>query len=125
MCRHALARSQARRTALASPVPQACAICGYAKHVDCCHIKPVASFRDGTEAHKINALNNLTWLCPSHHWELDHHMLNFVPPSLADLEAGIMQKPVIRPARPKVKRERPGPAFLRSMHTQRLRLILK
>jgi hypothetical protein len=124
MCRHALARSRARRIALASPVPQACAICGYANHVDCCHIKPMASFRDGTDANKINALSNLTWLCPSHHWELDHGKLNFTPPSLADLESGTMQKPVMRP-RPKVKQARPGPGFLRTLETQRLRLILK
>jgi len=49
-----------------------CAICGYDKHTDICHVKRIASFSDETLIREINAIENLVTLCPNHHWEFDH-----------------------------------------------------
>ncbi len=114
------ARSQCRKRALESHVPQECVICGYSKHVQVCHLKPVASFPEGTPSDRINATKNLTFLCPNHHYELDHGLLSFVPPSIAEMEK------VPPPARVRVIKERPGPAFLnhknKPLFMNRLRL---
>lgn len=46
--------------------------CGYTKHVEVCHKKPVSSFPGNTLITVINSLDNLIGLCPNHHWEFDH-----------------------------------------------------
>lgn len=51
---------------------QECEKCGYNKHVQTCHIKPISSFSDDTKLEVVNAENNLILLCPNCHWELDH-----------------------------------------------------
>lgn len=56
--------------------PYICSVCGYDKHTPICHIKPVSEFPDNTLIGEINALENLIALCPNHHWELDHGVLN-------------------------------------------------
>jgi predicted restriction endonuclease len=55
---------------------QFCAVCGYANHVHVAHIKPVASFPLETPVTEVNGLDNLVLLCPNHHWEFDHGLLN-------------------------------------------------
>jgi hypothetical protein len=82
-------RSHARKSALSSPVPQKCVVCGYDIHVEVCHIRPVCSFHPKTAAHVINADDNLTYLCPNCHWEMDHG-ISPLAPSLKD----IMRKPM-------------------------------
>lgn len=79
------ARRQSRKKALAAHVPHKCVICGYAKHIEVCHIKPVHTFHDNTPPAIINADSNVTFLCPTHHWEFDHGMLRKTPPSLEEL----------------------------------------
>jgi hypothetical protein len=49
-----------------------CAKCGYSKHVEICHIKPLAEFPDTATIGEINNISNLIQLCPNCHWELDH-----------------------------------------------------
>lgn len=55
--------------------PQVCAHCGYDKHVETCHIKPISSFPKTTKIKDVNNLNNLILLCPNCHWEFDHKKL--------------------------------------------------
>ncbi len=53
-----------------------CIICGYDKHIDVAHIKPVSKFKKTDLIAEINSLDNLTALCPNHHWEYDHGLLS-------------------------------------------------
>ena len=52
-----------------------CYICGYDKHVEIAHIKPVSEFDDNTTIAEINNIDNLIALCPNHHWEYDNGFL--------------------------------------------------
>ena len=52
-----------------------CQICGYDKHVEVCHIKPISKFDNSTPISVINHPTNLYVLCPNCHWELDHNLL--------------------------------------------------
>lgn len=49
-----------------------CAKCGYNKHVELAHIKPVSSYSDNTLLSTINSENNVIQLCPNCHWEFDN-----------------------------------------------------
>lgn len=49
-----------------------CEKCGYDKHVEVCHIKPIHSFDLETSLEVINDKNNLIILCPNCHWEFDN-----------------------------------------------------
>lgn len=49
-----------------------CEVCGYAAHVEICHIKPIKSFPPEATVNEINAPENLKFLCPNHHWEFDN-----------------------------------------------------
>ena len=53
-----------------------CAICGYDKHYEIAHIKPVSDFEDDALITEINSIDNLIALCPNHHWEVDNGLLN-------------------------------------------------
>lgn len=64
-------RSHARAL-LKKHKPKICGKCGYDKHVEACHLKPIKSFPLNTLVSEINSITNLEWLCPNHHWELDH-----------------------------------------------------
>ncbi len=55
--------------------PKLCNVCGYDRHVEVCHIKPISSFSDNSLICDINNLNNLIYLCPNHHWELDNNLI--------------------------------------------------
>jgi len=52
-----------------------CANCGWNKHVQCAHKKPIMSFSKKTKIKIINSLNNLLWMCPNCHWLLDNNKL--------------------------------------------------
>jgi len=52
-----------------------CEICGYTKHVELCHIKPITSFSNECTLGEINSPQNLRVLCPNHYWELNHNAL--------------------------------------------------
>lgn len=69
--RHQTVRNHAHRIAkLAGLLPQ-CVECGYTKHVELCHKKPIHAFPLTATLSEINAIDNLVFLCPNHHWELD------------------------------------------------------
>ncbi len=70
-------RQLARKNYRQSDNPKACLICGYDKHVEVCHKRPINEFPDDTYISEINDPNNLIALCPTHHWELDHGHLTF------------------------------------------------
>ncbi len=55
--------------------PRVCSVCGYDKHVQLCHIKAIHSYPLDTLLSVINSRENLVFLCPNHHWELDHGLL--------------------------------------------------
>lgn len=68
-------RELARKNYLKSDAPKKCTNCGYDKHYEVCHIKPISSYEDEDTITTINELNNLVALCPNCHWELDHGLL--------------------------------------------------
>lgn len=49
-----------------------CETCGYDKHVEVSHKKPIKDFDINTPISVINDRNNLMLLCPNCHWEYDH-----------------------------------------------------
>lgn len=49
-----------------------CARCGYSKHVELCHIKPISSFPTTAKIKDVNSYENLIQLCPNCHWEFDN-----------------------------------------------------
>lgn len=52
-----------------------CQKCGYSKHVELAHIKPVSSFQDTAFLEEINSSDNILVLCPNCHWEFDSGIL--------------------------------------------------
>ena len=53
-----------------------CAVCGYAHHVELCHIKPLSAFPPTATVGEVNARENVIQLCRNHHWELDNGLLS-------------------------------------------------
>ena len=68
-------RKHAELTYLKSGKVKKCAICGYDKHIEIAHIKPVSKFDDSATVAEINSIENLIALCPNHHWEYDSGIL--------------------------------------------------
>ena len=68
-------RSHARTVYAASGRPKQCAVCGYDKHVEICHIREISAFPPETPVTVVNDLANLVALCPNHHWELDNGLI--------------------------------------------------
>lgn len=73
---HPVIRDHARAVAKKNNINEKCAICGYNKAVEICHIKPIKEFNDNALVGEINSIDNLIGLCPNHHWELDHGLLD-------------------------------------------------
>lgn len=48
-----------------------CRNCGYTKHVELCHIKPISKFPDSALLKDVNAESNVMPLCRNCHWEMD------------------------------------------------------
>lgn len=67
--------SHARQVFAKSGLPRECAVCNYAHHVQICHIRSVSDFPESATIAEINAIGNLIPLCPNHHWEFDHKLL--------------------------------------------------
>jgi len=59
----------------ANLLEQPCSSCGYSKHVELAHIKPISSFSDTATLGEVNAPENNRVLCPNCHWEFDHNLL--------------------------------------------------
>lgn len=53
-----------------------CLFCDYKNHVQLCHIKDIGDFPDSAKLKEINDPANLVYLCPNHHWDLDHGFLS-------------------------------------------------
>ena len=66
----ALIRSKARK--VIKNLEKKCIKCGYNRHVEVCHIKPISSFKDTAKISEVNDINNLILLCPNCHWEFDN-----------------------------------------------------
>ncbi len=73
---YALVRIRARRIAKKLGW-KTCFICGYDKHVEISHIKPICEFSMKTKLSDINKKANLVALCPNCHWEFDKGLLKF------------------------------------------------
>lgn len=56
--------------------PKFCVICGYDKFYELSHLIPIAKFSDDTPMSVVNDFDNVAPLCPTHHWEYDHSLLN-------------------------------------------------
>jgi hypothetical protein len=53
-----------------------CMICGYNKHVELHHIRPISDFPDDTLLGEVNHPDNVVQLCPNCHWEVESGLLN-------------------------------------------------
>ena len=51
-----------------------CVKCGYNKHIEVAHIKPISSFSEDILISVINSEENIMPLCPNCHWEYDHNL---------------------------------------------------
>lgn len=58
--------------------PKICEVCGYTTYVEYCHIAPVASFPPEATLAQVSGPDNIRILCPNHHWEFDHDLLENV-----------------------------------------------
>ncbi len=54
---------------------QSCQNCGWTIHVECCHIKSIASFTPDTPIGIVNHPDNLILLCPNCHYCFDNGLL--------------------------------------------------
>lgn len=72
---HSRIRDLARDAYANSNKPKYCANCGYDKHYEICHIKPIQDHDEDTPISVINDTRNLIALCRNCHWELDHKIL--------------------------------------------------
>ncbi len=52
-----------------------CGVCGYTKHVELCHLKPLSSFPPTATVAEVNSSTNIIQLCPNCHWEYDAGLL--------------------------------------------------
>ena len=66
-----LVRSRAR-TFAKSLGWNSCCKCGYDKHVEIAHIKPISDFSLDTRISEVNDVSNILPLCPNCHWEFDN-----------------------------------------------------
>lgn len=71
--RHSLVRTHCRESN--SHRARVCENCGYSKHVEFCHIKPISEFGESATLSEVNAENNVAILCRNCHWEMDHGLL--------------------------------------------------
>lgn len=74
---HAYVRQRARHK-YSKDLMGKCLHCGYSKHLELCHIKPISSFEDHVLVSDINDRKNVLFLCRNCHWELDHNLLTAI-----------------------------------------------
>ena len=53
-----------------------CQNCGYVKHIELAHRRPISSFPETATVGEVNALENNLVLCRNCHWEYDHGLLS-------------------------------------------------
>ena len=69
---HGKIRCKSRTVYKKSNKPKCCAVCGYDKHYDVCHIKALKDFSLDATLAEVNHIDNLVAMCPNHHWEHDN-----------------------------------------------------
>ena len=69
-------RSHAHRVANYAELIKACNVCGYDRHVELAHKISIGSFSKESKLREVNSVDNLVYLCPNHHWELDVGILD-------------------------------------------------
>ncbi len=67
---NALVRYRARKFMLDNYTE--CVRCGYDKHIEAAHVKPIADFDENALISEINNSENIIALCPNCHWEFDY-----------------------------------------------------
>lgn len=72
---YALIRAQARALYKQHQLPRKCFHCGYDKHIEICHIKPIKDFDKSTPISEVNKITNIIGLCPNCHWEFDNNLI--------------------------------------------------
>ena len=70
-------RKSARELFIKSGAKLICHVCGYSNVVEIQHIKSVSDFPDDAIISDINSPGNLVALCPNHHWEIHHGLLEY------------------------------------------------
>jgi hypothetical protein len=73
--RYSPIRARCRRVYEKSDRPKCCMKCGYDKHYEVCHIKPISEFSLESLISEINSEENTVALCPNCHWEFDHGII--------------------------------------------------
>lgn len=66
---------QLGRTKFKELLTKPCAKCGYDKHVELCHIKPIRDFQPTDKVDLVNSEENVIQLCTNCHWEFDNGYL--------------------------------------------------
>ncbi len=69
--KHTSIRRLARVIAEENKIEKKCKICGFDDYVELCHIKQIKDFNKTDTISEVNAVSNLTYLCPNHHKLLD------------------------------------------------------
>jgi hypothetical protein len=54
-----------------------CQCCGYTRHTELSHKKPISKFSENDKLSEVNSAENNIVLCPTHHWEYDNGFLTF------------------------------------------------
>lgn len=69
--KHTAIRMHARLVLAAENIPKICAMCGYSKYVEVCHLRAVKDFPLDAPMAEVNAPSNLRYMCPNCHVEYD------------------------------------------------------
>lgn len=78
--RYQKVRNHAHGVAEMHGLQKCCAICGYEVYVELCHKQSIGSFDKETSLSIVNHIDNLVYLCPNHHKELDLNILKLKAP---------------------------------------------
>ena len=73
--RHQGIRNHAHKVAKYHNISKQCPLCNYKNHSQLCHIRDIKDFPKDTKLNIVNDPKNLIFLCPNHHWDLDHDFL--------------------------------------------------
>lgn len=57
-----------------------CYVCGYTKHVELAHIRPISKFPETALLKDVNSRTNVVQLCPNCHWEFDNNLISLAFP---------------------------------------------
>lgn len=80
--------------------PRLCAHCGYSRHVEPVHLRPIDDFPPHATLATINAATNLAFLCPNHRWEFEHGIITLDPRIVAPTLTSIDNSPLRQPSPP-------------------------